>query len=351
MELYFIKLRASSKLTAEEILGYMLGKIGELPDYDFVVVPSRYSRMLNMVSLKDDYNTFVENFKRLKKRVEREAGEASSLTKEFLNYFQSQISRKSGRLLGAELGTAVKESDIDVVKVILTELLSGWSSKIEVDVEATAISLEEFSVSSFQSQISELDDELILNVFQRPDVKDLPEIFPVIDPIDGKSLDEFDVGDSIYFVVLNLGSEENKKKLLNDFPDRFEGKTSNIPFPGTLVSKELVRSKKGGYHYLIKVDFGNGVLGKALIPKSLKILSSEKKYKTKIADESEEEWLGKIGEILEETEKETVNLKKLKELSEPPPIVKSSKMDFLIAFLLTLLFIGVFLIISYLFFG
>lgn len=235
--------------------------------------------------------------------------------------------------------------------MILTELLSGWSSKIKLDVEAKAMTFEEFSVSSFQSQISELDDELILNAFQRPDVKDLPEVFPVIDPIDGKSLDEFDVGDNIYFVVLNMGSEENKKKLLNDFPDKFEGRTSNIPFSGTLVSKELVRGKKGAYHYLIKVDFGNGVLGKALIPRSLKILSSEKKYKTKIVGESEEEWLGKIGEILEETEKKPPSLERLKELSESPPNVESSKMDFLIAFLLTLLFIGVFLIISYLFFG
>jgi len=351
LELYFVTFRVFSKLTAEEILGYMFGKIGELPEYDFIVVPSRYSRMLNMVNLKDDYNTFVEKFKRLKKKLEKEAEEVTSLTEEFLNYFQTQISKKSGKFLGAELGTAVKNNDIDVVKVILTELLSGWSSKVEVSVEAKTISFEELSISSFHSQISELDDELILNVFQRSDVKDLPEIFPVIDPIDGKSLDEFDVGDKIYFVVLNLGSEENKKKLLNDFPDRFEGRISTTPFSGTLISKELVRDKKGRYHYLIKVDFGNGVLGKALIPKSLKLLSSEEKYKAKITSESEEEWLGKIGEILEETTEKPTNLETLKKLSESTPDIKSSKMDFLIAFLLTLLFIGIFLIISYLFFG
>ncbi|MFN3327501.1 MAG: DUF4899 domain-containing protein, partial [Fervidobacterium pennivorans] len=170
---------------------------------------------------------------------------------------------------GIEFSTAIKENDIEVLKVIIGDLLEEWSPKMEVLVKAQGMLLEEYSAYTFLTMQEDFSDENVTRAYTRPDVADLPEVFPVIDPINGSSIVQFDVGDKIPVVILNPGKYE--KQIREKFPNFDKDKLS---IEATLLSKELVRVK-GGNLYLIKVELKDGLVAKSLVSPALKILSDE----------------------------------------------------------------------------
>ncbi len=350
MDFYFVKVSIRSKATAENMLGYFLGKIGREPEYDFIVVPARYGNALNL-SLDTNYKDFMDSFNSLKKRIFEEVPEALEMTDDFINYIRVQIQKKGPEIFGAEMSAAVQNTDADLVHYIASELIRGWTPRADVSVGINALTMEEMSMENFLSQMEDLDDENILGVLSRPDVKDLPEIFPIIDPVYGKPITEFDIGDSIFFVVLNPGGETQVQELEKAFPNHFKSGTNIRPFVGTLISKELIVGQKGGRYFLIKVDFGKGIVGKGIVSRSLKIMGDFERFEEKLSkSSSEDELFRKVSEVVKNTmEKELpqITQKRTKMVVTKHP--EHTGTDFLIAFLLTILVVGMILIVSYFF--
>lgn len=348
MDFYFVKTLIKSKATAETMLGYFFGKVGKEPEYDFVVVPARYGNMLNL-SLESDYKTFMDNFRVLKKKVFDEVSEALEMTNDFMDYLKVQIQKKGPSIFGAEISAAVKNSDADLVHYIISELVKGWTPRSDVAVGINALTMEEISMENFLSQMEDLDDENLLEILTRPDIKDLPEIFPIIDPVYGKSITEFDIGDSIFFVVLNPGSDDIARDLEKLFPNHFRGGTNVRPFVGTLISKELIVGRRGGKYFLIKVDFGKGIVGKGIVSKSLKIMGDLERFEEKMSKSSnDEELFEKVSSVVKEAmEKELPQFSKKRTRTVVTKYVEHTGMDFLVAFLMTILVVGMILIVSY----
>ncbi len=354
MDFYFVKVRIKSKATAEDMVGYFFGKVGREPEFDFIVIPSRFSGMLN-IDIEADYKDFMDTFRALKKKLLEEIPESVELTDDFLNYLRVQLTRKGPDLFGAEMSAAVKNGDAELIHFSVVELIKGWTPRADVVVSIKGLSMEELAMENFLSQMDDLGDENLLEVLTRPDIKDLPEIFPIIDPVYGKSITEFDIGDSIFFVVLNPGSEENEKTLTSAFPNHFRGGMNIRPFVGTLISKELVVGEKGGKYFLIKVDFGKGIIGKGIVAKSLKLMGDFERFEQKLSkSSSEEELFEKVSEVVEnvlkrEIPKTPMDIRR-KKTTVTTYVPQSSGMDFLIAFLTTVLIVGVILVVSYFFF-
>ncbi len=355
MDFYFVKIKFKSKATAEDGIGYFFGKSARPPEFDFVVVPARYSNMIN-ISLDLEYKDFMEEFKRVKKKVLNNVDEAVDLTDDFLNYLRFQIQKKGPDVFSTEIAAAVENDDGELLHFTFTELIKGWTPRIDVTIVYKPMSMEEISMENFLSQMEDLGDENLLEVLTRPDIKDLPEVFPIIDPIHGKTISEFDIGDNIFVVVLNPGSEQYKKMLESSFPSHFQNGENVKPLMGTLVSKELIVGKKGGRYFLIKVDFGKGIIGKGIISRSLKIMGDIQRFEKKFAPSSnEDELFAKVGEAAKEV------FQKNREAIPRAPTVKrqrrvkssvyvhTSGIDFGIAFLATVLIVGLILIISYFF--
>ncbi len=352
MDFYFVKVRIRSRATAEDMVGYLFGKAGKAPEFDFIVVPSRFAGMLK-IDIESDYKDFMDTFQALKRKILEEVPESVELTEDFLNYLRVQINRKGADLFGAELSAAVKSEDAELVHFTITELIKGWTPRSEVSVSIKPMSMEELSMDNFLAQMEDLGDENLLEVLMRPDIKDLPEIFPIIDPIYGKSITEFDIGDPIFFVVLNAGSEEMQKQLETAFPNHFRGGMNVKPFVGTLISKELIVGSKGGKYFLIKVDFGRGIVGKGIVARSLKIMGDVERFEQKMSkSESEEELFQKVSQVVENVlKKETIPGEvKMKRTTVSTYVPQTSGMDFLIAFLITILVVGVVLIVSWMMF-
>lgn len=326
MDLYFIKVRARSKGTAEEIVGYFFGKTNGAPDFDFLVVPLRYSEVVDNITLDEDLREFKEKIDKAKQKVKEIPG-VYDVTIAFIAYLNNMMNRRGKIPLGIEFSTAIKENDTEVLRVIMSDLLEEWSPKMEVFVKAQGLLLEEYSAYTFLSMQEDFSDENVAKVYTRPDVADLPEVFPVIDPINGTSVVQFDVGDKIPVVILNPGKYE--KQIREKFPNFDKDKLS---IEATILSKELVRVK-GGNLYLVKVELDEGLIAKGLVSPALKILSDEAYFEKRRRQ--------RVVEQKEPTEKYPKTIK--------VEIPSTTGSELLISLMTTLLITGALLIIIYLF--
>ncbi|WP_448377102.1 DUF4899 domain-containing protein [Fervidobacterium sp.] len=326
MDLYFIKVKARSKGTAEEIVGYFFGKTNSLPDFDFLVVPLRYSEITDHITLEENLNDFREKLEKAKQEVKAISG-VYDVTLAFLAYLNNMLNRRGKIPLGIEFSTAIKENDTEVLKVIIGDLLEEWSPKMEVFVKAQGMLLEEYSSYTFLEMQEDFADENVAKTYGRADVADLPEVFPVIDPINGSTITQFDIGDIMPVVILNPGKYE--KMLREKFPDFDKDRFS---VEAKIISKELIRVK-GGNLYLVKVELAENLLAKSLISPALKILSDETYFIKKRRQQS--------------TERKESSEKYPKTIKVEIPSTTGSEL--LISFMTTLLVTGALLIIIYLF--
>ncbi|MFN3691789.1 MAG: DUF4899 domain-containing protein [Fervidobacterium sp.] len=324
MDLYFIKIKARSKGTAEDIVGYFFGKTNSAPDFDFVVVPVRFSNLIDDITLDENLSEFKEKLEKVKQKIKESPG-IYDITLAFSAYLNNIMNRRGKIPLGIEFSTAIKENDTDVLKVVIGDLFEEWSPKMEVNVKFHAMLLEEYSALTFLDIQEDFTDENIMKIYSRADVADLVEVFPVIDPINGTSILQFDVGDKIPVVILNPGKYD--KQLREKFPD-YDSKKMSVE--ATIISKELIRVK-GGNIYLVKVELFENVYAKAFISPALKILSDEAYL------------LKKRRQNMEAKEKMKQDLPRQIKVEIPP----TTGSELIIAFMTTLLITGAMLIIIY----
>jgi len=342
VDLYFVKFRAISKLTSEVVQGYFLGKLNQVPEYDFFAVPGRYARKYS-VDLNGSFEDFLEDFRAKKEKALKEIPECSALTDEFFDFWLIQSRRQNLRLIGSELFRLTENGDHEALRVFISDILREWSEKVDVEVVATPLNFEDVSLEAVKQHFEELSTEAVFSVLQREDLKNLPEIFPVLDPLNGVTIKEIDVEDVVDFVILNYGNGGVSERFKNFLRERF-GTENVASLPGKLISKELIKTKSGNF-YLLKVEFDEGIYGKAIVSPNLKIKYGENRVKT-----SDEEWMEKIGEILE-GEKASKEEKKPPSRKYAQPVQAVTSSDFFLAFVLALLVMGILLILSYLLFS
>ncbi|PLV58996.1 DUF4899 domain-containing protein [Thermotoga sp. KOL6] len=342
MDLYFVKFRATSKLTSEVVQGYFLGKLNQAPEYDFFVVPGRYGRKYS-IDLNQGFEDFLEDFTVKKENAMKEVTEASTMTDEFFDFWLVQSRRQNLRLVGSELFRLTENGDHEALRVFLSDLLREWSEKVEVEVVATPLDFEDVSLEVVKEHFEEISTDEVFKILQREDLKNLPEVFPVLDPLNGVTIREIDVEEKIDFVILNYGSGEISEKFKKFLRERF-GTENVASLPGKLISKEVLKGKNGNL-YLLKVEFEDGIVGKALVSPNLKIKLGQNRVKT-----SDEEWMEKIGEILE-GEKKLSQEEAMKAKKRSQPVQSATSSDFFLAVVLALLVMGILLVLSYLLFS
>ncbi|MEN3042607.1 MAG: DUF4899 domain-containing protein, partial [Fervidobacterium sp.] len=196
MDLYFIKVRARSKGTAEDIVGYFFGKTNSAPDYDFVVVPIRYANILDEITLDENLNDFKEKIEKIRKQIKELPG-TYDISLAFISYLNNIMNRRGKIPLGIEFSTAIKEGDGEILRVIVSDLLEEWSPKMDVNIKFQGMLLEEYSALTFLEIQEDFADENVVKVYSRQDIVDLIEVFPVIDPINGSTIMQFDIGDKM----------------------------------------------------------------------------------------------------------------------------------------------------------
>lgn len=338
--------RIKSRITAEFGFGFFFGKINEPPEYDVFVVPTRLVNQI-VLDLSADYGNFMKSFTQQKNKLFAQHPEIDDMSRELLNYLRGAINMRGPQLLGAEMTAAVKDGDEELVRYIVQELFKDWAPKVEADVAFKQLSYEDISAESYMQFWEDFEADNLTEVVKRPDLADLPEVFPLVDPVMGKPLSEFDLGDVVFFLILSVKDKEKLEKLKQLYPKHFSQTRNVVPLSGTLIAKELVKGKKGEY-YLIKVDLGEGLIGKGLVQKSIKVMADYTRFQEKVSSVStgQQEWEKKLDEMVKGLEQQ-----KTTQLASPrlESITKVGSGDLLMAFLITLLIIGIVLIVSYFF--
>ncbi len=296
-DLLILKFKGSSKVTMEGYSGYfIIKKNGEIK-YKVLQYPSSFSSFVNC-EVDDAFKIFQKKLNEATVKITRNSPEFNSMNSSFNRYVGRKIVKEPS--FGMKLISAYQMKDITVLKDFVKEFFDEWVQDLNLRVN-----VEELYFSEFSRQFSRFaNPEDLTSILERADLTNLSEAYPIVDPIHGKPVTTFDIGDKIYFTVLKFVDDEFKKKIMEEFPDNFDESGENVkPLVGTLISKELTPNAKD--FMLIKIECA-GVLFKSVVYNGVNIMWESVRVPYKSDDEvlsfSDEE-KSKLEEILREKEK------------------------------------------------
>ncbi len=344
-DFFTIKIKADSKNSDEYFLGYFFGKPRERLEYRFINFPRRYARLVS-IDLHIPLPGYKEYMNSFFQEMMGKSAETSSMTGEFARYLDYQVKKQGGPdALSSRLAAIIEENSPDLVRAEIQSMFDNWTSGTEIDFLVETSTFEQVT-SEFMS-----DKESSISAFPkisaRDDLISIPEVYPIVDPIDGTSIDEFDIGDPLFCTLLGFLDDEQKSILMEAMPDCFdvEGKNT-VPIEGTLVSKELLPSPSKN-HVLIKVQIGESVIAKSIVLRTIRLMYDPSRMRKRLRN------------LQQSAQKDSMNLadvmakmtgQKTNRLSQTSRKEKKKHMDFALGMLLTLLLVGLILIISYYFF-
>lgn len=260
-----LKYKGRSKITVEGYVGYFVVEKDGNMKFEALQFPLTLSSFVTC-KLDDPFKIFQSELSKSILKVTQRSPDFKIMNRDFLKYIKTRLS--SDPSFGAKLLTSNKLNDEDVMKSMVVNFFEDWVEQLKLEM-----SVEELDYSEFSRQVSTLDiPKDARSVLSRDDLKDMSEAYPIIDPIKGKSITSFDVGEQIYFTVLNFSSDESKSKIVEAFPDSFDKSGVNTrPLTGMLISKELVENFRNEF-MLVKISCA-GVPFKSLIGTNVNIMS------------------------------------------------------------------------------
>ena len=271
MDFYFVKFFAVSSLTGEVVTGYMFGKKKGNPEYKVAAIKKSKIERFKLPDLSLNYLEFKDEMDKLVYTLLKEDTTAE-LERQFAAYFTTALKRSGMDFINSKMFLAVENSDLPLIKAILGELMEDWEGEVSLKVVAEKLTINDLVWLDVSGRSL---DESFKQYLTRVDVTNSPEVYPMIDPLEGVSIIKLDVGDPIYVYVVDPVDQSNLNKLKELYPDKFDDTDKNIiPIEGYLISKEMIPNTD---YYFIKVDLGGGMIGKAIISVNLRIMIDENK--------------------------------------------------------------------------
>lgn len=284
MDFYAIKFMSTSDLTGETYIGYMFGKKRQIPEFNILVFNKKKLKEYELPDLNLDYIQFKSKIDHLAYVITKDKGLSSS-NRQFKAFIYTTLKKYGMEIIGSKLFISVEEGDPFVIKAIIQDILFDWSGETEVKLIAQKYLYEDLT---WLQAAEKEGEEGVYQYLKRADVENAAEVFPVIDPIDGFPVLNLDIGDPL--MVIKMENSNNKEKI-----------------PVYLISKEMI---PGTNFLFLKVDMGNGKIGKTVVQKNLKVnidiekLEDARKKKEEIANgETENKIIGDIADEFGEFKK------------------------------------------------
>jgi hypothetical protein len=278
MDFYAIKFMSTSDLTGETFVGYMFGKKRQMPEFNVLVFNKKKLRQYEIPDLNLDYIQFKSKIDHIAYKITQDKDLASN-NRQFKAYFYTTLKKYGLEIIGSKLFISVEEGDPFVIKAIVQDIIFDWGGETEVKLIAQKYFYEDLT---WLQAAEKEGEEGVYEYLNRADVQNAVEVFPVIDPIDGFPVLKLDVGDPL--MVIKIEDENRKNKI-----------------PVHLISKEMI---PGTNFLFLKIDLGEGRIGKTVVQKNLKVnidiekLEDARKKKEEIANGDTESKI--IGDIAEE---------------------------------------------------
>jgi hypothetical protein len=270
---------STSDLTGETFVGYIFGKKKQMPEFNVLVLNKKNLRQYELPDLNLDYIQFKSKIDQLAYEITKDKDLASN-NRQFKAYFYTTLKKYGLEIIGSKLFLSVEEGDPFVIKAIVQDILYDWGGETQVKLIAQKYFYEDLT---WLQAAEKEGEEGVYEYLKRGDVQNAIEVFPVIDPIDGFPIINLDVGDPL--TVIRIDDESKKEKI-----------------PVHLISKEII---PGTNFLFLKIDLGEGVVGKTVVQKNLKVnvdiekLEDARKRKEEIANgETEAKIIGDIADEL-----------------------------------------------------
>jgi len=249
MDFYALKFLATSNLTGETYVGYMFGKKAQTPYFNVLLLTRAQLREVDLPDITKDYLDFKSEIDMLYYQLPKEKND--NLLTQFKAYFYNTLKKMRFEVTGTKIFMAIEEDDVYVLKSILNDILSEWAGDTKIKLVAQKFDYKDLT---WISAVKEKGEEGLKEYLNREDVKKATEIYPIIDPVEGYSVSKLDIGEPIIVLPIEANNEGEKKM----------GEVTE----GKIISKELIPSSD---YIFLKVDLGNGTLGKAVVHRDLKV--------------------------------------------------------------------------------
>ncbi len=278
-DFFSLKIKAESKATDEAFLGYFFGKTNETIEYRFICFPRRFSNQI-VIDLNLPLANFRESLNNFYLDIANHSVEVSEMTGEFMRYLHNQIDKLGGREgIAIRLSKIIQNNEVDIIRFEVNEIFKNWTSSLDLELVVETSTYEELT----NSFLGDVDNGLFLDSLRtRDDIMSLPEIYPIVDPLEGVSIDQFDIGDMIYCTILGFTDEDSQRKLLDEYPGHFDAENKNIiPLEAIIVSKEIMPSVSKNF-VLIKVQIGSFFVAKSIVLRSIRLMYDPEKMKKRL---------------------------------------------------------------------
>ena len=342
-DFFSLKIKAESKATDEAFLGYFFGKTNETIEYRFICFPRRFSNQI-VIDLNLPLANFREALNNFYGDIAGHSVEVSEMTGEFMRYLHNQIDKLGGREgIAIRLSKIIQNNEVDIIRFEINEIFTNWTSSLDLELVVETSTYEELT----NSFLGDVDNGVFLDSLKtRDDIMSLPEIYPIVDPLEGVSIDQFDIGDMIYCTILGFTDENSQRRLVEEFPGHFDAENKNIvPMESTIVSKEIMPSVSKNF-VLIKVQIGSFFVAKSIVLRSIRLMYDPDKMKRRLSSLKTEATSDSISlaEVMSKHRRIQSDLNKT--ITEKK---SSSFGDFFLSMLLLLMVTGLIIIIIYFF--
>jgi hypothetical protein len=282
-DFYTVKLYAESQSSDEVIIGYFFGKVDGRIDFQFITFARRFKNFAR-ISVEDDINDFREKLNFIYKELLSRTGDVITKSTDFMNYVKSYINKKGGRTaFSKKLGSHISSEDSTAIRVELKDLFDEWTSEVNIKFNFEHSTYTEMSSDEALKAGSQIDVESAsMYTKKRNDLLELPDFYPIIDPMEGNPVSSVKVGEMIYVSLMTISNEADKERIMASFPDKFDENGNNIkPFEAFITAREFISKGKGTM--LIKVLIDDWFEAKAIIMSSMRIMK-DKKHKKLLKD-------------------------------------------------------------------
>ncbi len=260
-DLLILKFKGRSKITVEGYAGYFVIKKNSGIKYKVLQYPMSFSSIVNC-DVKESFKVFQRKLSDSTTKLTRDSSQFKSVNYELNRYVKGKTIKDMA--FGAKLLTANKIKDKEVIRTLVKDFFEDWVEDLSLNIE-----IEEVNYSEFSKQFSRFNTpDDVMNLLERGDLNGLSEAYPIVDPINGKPINRFGVGEQIYFTILKFSDDDSKSRILEAFPNDFNESGENLnPLIGMIVSKELA----GNDFFLIKIEC-EGVRFKSVVYNGVNIM-------------------------------------------------------------------------------
>lgn len=253
-------------------IGYFFFKNNNRLDFKFVSYSAQQEKKIGL-SIEESFLDFKEKFKKLQSYIYSGESELKTQTEAFNRYINLQIKNYGGssvfikRIL--ELQRNGEEGNI---KGEISDFMGEWKSNFIIRTRLQILDFHEITVTMAGNISKNEFDDLFKT---REDLLSIPDIYPAIDPLEGKEIHEFNIGDQFYCIIINA-KKETLDEIKQFYPKYFEGDTNVLPLPCQLISKEFLTQDRD--MLLIKILIDNIYPAKGFVSTFSKILFDPERY-------------------------------------------------------------------------